>query len=1315
MRNPAVPVSSARQVANFSCSVCAEPHEIKFKNGAVRNGAGAYRNLALEAVADIVDRRLSAATVSSSGSEVVAEHTERTAPASGAAASASPDEESVAREYGADDTDGQGRVSLNGTAPTSQEREAHADGDAFPQPPPAVAVVLERTIALPVEQPDVVDESRAASSPPPIKSSLNPDEDKERVPSTGSVAADAVDASVAPGLQSAQIADDDTRATESGEKAGDESDDSDDQETNSVLAHEAAAESASVRSQQTLLPSSSSSSSSGLALKALVQSSSKKPKPLMSLRRDLDPLGVNAAKSAALEVATRAEAGLIFDAQRNPTSASLFPVTVPLGGAEFTTWHPTVKTLAELWDNDADILRLLSVPSNARAVAFILRSCLKDNSQSAETLASGTGLLVSGALLYSQFTPVLKAEAAFPDPKFPQYTLATLITALGARILVCFDRGGKAGSRAVGLTERGRERVYAAVGKRMPPHSCAAAAYERAVAAAAGKVTAAAAAAAASAGSSQVGAAAGAGPSVTFASAVGSGKALPGGDTPPPASAGSNDFVNVLPAQAALWDSAKPPLDLSAACESGTDDLRGDKSFPAVRFAVWYCLASSDKPIMQPKICQWLSERKQWPMQLKNTGGPGSNTFWSVLMSLADIGVVKYIAGPQGARIQDDGVRVFVGLRDNSKGKLPVWRGNGQVANPPATVNTWASLGNKTATTATSTAQPAAPISGTAAKSMAPQPEHSNIVKSPAALSNFLFKYLTERAMPSAKSRFEKNTEGTANEAANLAATETVAAFRCRLSESSDMAEKEGVWPLDERFQKELGVKNKFQTAVMKWGGPMVFVENPGADAMLLFGDTGKQRFIRKFVDDIVEKNAKAGNFAANAKPARIVAPQKTAVSAAAPSPPMRPTTGSAATPTSSLSTSGAGGTTSSVRPPATGAQSGVPSGQQPRVQPSATSFSRPGTHGSGLRTNTTPPSAPQHDGPQGDMNFGASYSSNYHTNDVGGYFLDARGSGGVGANGSGSGVSDNGGGASGTGGSNGGLGAADARSTFPADANSHMVGTVVGAASARSSANHLQNDFLAGSLSAPDYDPNAALNGMLSHDTRDFVAREPLRGSYDARGGGSLASGMGMRAYEQQGSYDQRPAYEQMYDMRGGASYPSAATAYGFGGVETQHLSVQQSAFDGGARGMHGGSGMPVQQYDRGESYGAWGGGGSAVWGDNAALRGGVGVDRVTMQAHRAATQQQQARGAEGAGVYASSLWGGTSSGNGSGPVVIDDERRFRGQQVQAHAQVQAQQHWGAAAQHGGEGHSYGVGDGGLDASGNSYLWTGARTWGER
>ena len=234
------------------------------------------------------------------------------------------------------------------------------------------------------------------------------------------------------------------------------------------------------------------------------------------------------------------------------------------------------------------------------------------------------------------------------------------------------------------------------------------------------------------------------------------------------------------------------------------------------------------------------------------------------------------------------------------------------------------------------------------------------------------------------------------------------------------------------------------------------------------------------------------------------------------------------------------------------------------------------------------------------------------------------------------------------------------------------------------------QTEFLSSGLGSPEYDPNAALDGILSRDTRDFVARDSSRGpSFDMRGGGALSNGAALRAYEQT-PYDPRAAYEAsgIYNMRGvdlHSSYPSAASAYGFGGVEPQQLAPV--AFDAGMLG-----GAPSQQ-----AYAPWGGGGSSGWSDSTAMRGGGG-DRAIMQAQRGA--MQQARGVESSG--ASSMWGG-GGGGGIMPLMSEDERRYRASQQQAQAlaqQQQQQQHWGGLAnsQQGGEAQAYG-GTEGIDS----------------
>ena len=94
---------------------------------------------------------------------------------------------------------------------------------------------------------------------------------------------------------------------------------------------------------------------------------------------------------------------------------------------------------------------------------------------------TGDRVKIMGNSLISVVAPDMRRSFGFPETRAglssrhvadavaAVSTIADLLGECGAGILALFDRNGVHGSRAFGLTEAGREKLYAFAGVAMPP------------------------------------------------------------------------------------------------------------------------------------------------------------------------------------------------------------------------------------------------------------------------------------------------------------------------------------------------------------------------------------------------------------------------------------------------------------------------------------------------------------------------------------------------------------------------------------------------------------------------------------------------------------------------------------------------------------------------------------------------------------------------------------------------------------------------------------------------------------------------------
>lgn len=315
-----------------------------------------------------------------------------------------------------------------------------------------------------------------------------------------------------------------------------------------------------------------------------------------------------------------------------------------------------------------------------RALAHIISHCMVGPCVS-ETLSDGVRANFTGQCLISQISPAVKTHSGFPltlpalekgtlsstqslDLAHSMRTVSDLVKELGCGIISTFNKDGLHGSRAIGITEFGRSRMYDLAGLPLPPF----------------KLTPVQQSFPSSSGfrAPHNAATTPSNPPLQSKPTSSLRSTIPSAPLSPPTTLISARLVGReittavpigKPEEGRL---VNPPLDLSFACESGKDDLFGVRTPEAIAAAVSHGCARAGCHIMQPKICQWLIKRKQWPcsdMSLQRRA----------LATILERHANEYVAQFLGqGKSSEDGAKHFVGCKEGvTLAMIPLWKNRG--------------------------------------------------------------------------------------------------------------------------------------------------------------------------------------------------------------------------------------------------------------------------------------------------------------------------------------------------------------------------------------------------------------------------------------------------------------------------------------------------------------------------------------------------------------------------------------------------------------------------------------------------------------
>jgi hypothetical protein len=491
----------------------------------------------------------------------------------------------------------------------------------------------------------------------------------------------------------------------------------------------------------------------------------------------------------------------------------------------------------------------LAHPSVQRALAQIVAMCL--SSPRVRESVDGVKQDVTGQCLISQISPTVKSVSGFPLPLSskaaplssaasgeevsPQAsaaaasslrTISDLIKELGLGVIAVFDKDGLHGSRALGITEFGRMRIYDLLDEPPPVYSQSVRPLKAGAAAAASAAPPA---------------------PLVEPHAPPAKDAHSAKDSHGASGERRMKIVAVSLKESDEWKSAHPPMDLAEACASGSDDLKGDKTAEAIAAAVAHGCMRTENPIMQPKLCQWLIKRDQWPPSDLDVQRRALSL---ILDRHASDYIAQYLGGRQGCSPSDDGVRHYVGQKPGvtlahlplwSKGIPGGWGGSapGHAAPPSTKQRAAAGGGGEGAGGASKAPSHSAPPS-----SQAPPPQGKHGNSSLSSLVLFSFNLVCKRA---AENALAKQGAGEATKPVGVLAKSVADVVRVNLNELGDRATREHFWPLD---TPEFTHGTKLTYVLAKVGEAYVCLDKDGQpqNPAAKLGPLGRKAFMNALV-----------------------------------------------------------------------------------------------------------------------------------------------------------------------------------------------------------------------------------------------------------------------------------------------------------------------------------------------------------------------------------------------------------------------------------------------------------------------------------